>query len=124
MMKLLEQELEQELKELGKMELGSDEYNSTVDGISKLMDRLNDSKRIEFDFDEKAASREQEAVIKMEEIKSEKRGRIAQTFTTIAGIAVPVAVTVWGTLTTLKFEETGTITTISGKNFTNKLFKK
>lgn len=121
---LLEQELEQELEELSKMDFGSDEYKATVDGVSKLMDRLNDSKKIELDIQEKAAAREQDAEIKMEQIKQEKRGRMHETMTTVAGIVIPVAVTIWGTITTLKFEETGTITTTSGKNFVNKLFKK
>ena len=40
----------------------------------------------------------------------------------IAGIAVPALLTVWGTFKTLKFEETGTVTTMFGRNFINKLF--
>lgn len=122
--KLLREELEQEIGELGNLTLGSDEYKATVDGVSKLMDKLNDSNKIELDAQERAAARESEAELKMEQIENDKKNRRSQVFTTIAGIVIPVAVTIWGTLTTLKFEETGTITTTSGKKFANRLFDK
>lgn len=122
--KLLREELEQEIGELGNLTLGSDEYKSTVDGVSKLMDKLNDSNKIELDAQERAAARESEAELKMEQIENDKKNRRSQVFTTIAGIVIPVAVTIWGTLTTLKFEETGTVTTTAGKKLTGRLFDK
>lgn len=122
--RLLKEELEKEISELGNLSLGSDEYNATVDGVSKLMDRLNDSNKIELDAQERAAARESEAELKMEQIDNDKKNRRSQVFTTIAGIVIPVAVTIWGTLTTLKFEETGTVTTTAGKKLTGRLFDK
>ena len=44
--RLLKEELESEISELGNLTLGSDEYKATVDGVSKLMDKLNDSNKI------------------------------------------------------------------------------
>lgn len=122
--RLLKEELESEISELGNLTLGSDEYKATVDGVSKLMDKLNDSNKIELDAHERAAARESEAAIKMEQIENDKKNRRSQVFTTIAGIVIPVAVTIWGTLTTLKFEETGTVTTTAGKKLTGRLFDK
>lgn len=126
---LLEAELEEELKELAKMDLGGDEYKTTVDGVSKLMDKLNDSKKIELEALEKEASRMQDAEIKMEQIKEEKKGRIMQTvtqaLTTVLGIVIPVGLTIWGTKTTLEYEDKGIIPerTAAGKAFNRKLFK-
>lgn len=122
--RLLREELEQEIGELGNLTLGSDEYKATVDGVSKLMDKLNDSNKIELDAQERAAARESDEAIKMEQLKSEKKNRVVQALTTVAGIIIPVGVTIWGTLTTLKFEETGTVTTTAGKKLTGRLFDK
>ena len=123
--RLLEEELTDELTQLGKLELGGDEYKVTVDGVSKLMDKLNDSKRIELEALEKEAVRIQDAELKMEEIKEHKKGRIAQAVTTVLGIVIPVALTIWGTKTTLEYEDKGIIPerTAAGKAFNRKLFK-
>lgn len=47
-----------------------------------------------------------------------------QTTISIVTIAVPALLTIWGTCKSLKFEETGTITTPIGKGFINRLFPK
>lgn len=122
--RLLEEELVDEIQNLNKMDLGSDEYRTTVDGISKLMDKVNDAEKIKLDAQEKEASRIQDAELEMVKIKEEKKGRLTNVLTTVAGIVIPVAVTIWGTITTLKFEEEGTITTTSGKSFAKNLFSK
>lgn len=121
---LLEEELEAQLEKLQRLEVGSKEYEITTDCIAKLMQRLNDAEKIELDAQQREADRMQDAELRTMQIKEEKKGRIAQTLTTIAGIVIPVGLTIWGTLTTLKFEEEGTITSSPGKEFTKKLFRK
>lgn len=122
--RLLREELEQEIAELGKMEFGSDDYKATVDGVSKLMDKLNDSRKIELEAEDKALNREIETDLKVEQMKVDKKQRIFQNIAEVGKIIIPVAVTIWGTITTLEFEKTGTVTTIPGRNFVNDLFKK
>lgn len=122
--RLLEEELVNEIGELGRMDLGSDEYKTTVDGIGKLMDRVNESEKIKLEAQEKEAIRLQDAEIKMEQIKQDKKNRWAQIGTTLAGLAIGTVVTIWGTMTTLKFEEEGTVTTTAGKSHIKNLFKK
>ena len=56
--------------------------------------------------------------------EEEKKDRKWKNGISVAGIVVPIVVTVWGTLKTLKFEETGTVTTNAGRSFMNRLFKK
>ena len=121
---LLEEELEAQLEKLQRLEVGSKEYEVTTECISKLMQRLNDAEKLELDAQEKEASRIQDAELRTAEIKEQKKGRITQALTTVAGIIIPVGLTIWGTLTTLKFEEEGTITSSPGKEFTKKLFRK
>jgi tetrahydromethanopterin S-methyltransferase subunit G len=107
--KTIEQEVINEIEEMGRMNLGTDEYRTTVDGITKLMDRVNESKKIDLEAQEKEAARMQDAEIKMEQIKQEKKTRIGQTVTTVLGIVIPTLVTaivsVWGTKYVTSYEE-------------------
>lgn len=121
---MLDGEIASELEELQKMELGTDSYKSTVDGITKLMDRSIELKRIETEEQQKDFDREVEAEFKAIQIKSEKRDSMIKNVLTFAGIVIPAALTVWGTVKSLKFEETGVFTSTVSKGFINKLLPK
>ena len=121
---VLEEEIEMEFNELKSMNLGSDEHVETTNNVLKLVDRVIELEKMDADIDNKAESREVEAELKRELMNSEKKDKIVKNGLTLAGIVVPVCVTIWGTLKSLKFEETGTITTLSGKNFFNQIFKR
>ena len=121
---LLEKEIERELNELDSIAVGSDEYKSTVEGVSKLIDRRNEMDK--FDLEEKKHYLSER--IETNKISREKtlnahneKNQLIQNLITVGGILIPVFVTVWGTYKTLKFEETGTVTTIMGRGFINKL---
>lgn len=121
---MLREEIQTEIEELGKLELGSDKYKSTVDGVTKLVDRVIEMEKIDIERQDRIDAREEETQIKMTEMNVDRKDRIIKNILTAAGIIIPVGVTIWGTKVSLKFEETGTITTTSGRNFINKLFKK
>ena len=91
---LLREEVTSELQELKKMELGTDKYKMTVDGTTKLMDRVIELEKIQMEHDEKVASREAENEIKQAQLKAEKRNNVAKH--TIAGISVGVGAIVAG----------------------------
>lgn len=59
--------------------------------------------------------------LKMKEIKQNKIDKTVGHTLTMIGIAVPSILTIWGTIKSLKFEETGTVTTIMGRGFIQKL---
>ena len=138
---LLDTEIESELEKLGDLDIGTEEYKTTVDGITKLLDRVIDVEKLEKDaraksedhdiesrkvngeLAEKAKSREIEEK-KLAQITNEKNDQIFKNAIAIAGIVVPSLITIWGTFKTLKFEETGTVTTIMGRGFVNKLIPK
>ena len=111
--KLLKNEIQTEFDALRAIELGSHTYETVVDELSKLIDR-----EIEL---EKLNVEKQQNELRIEE---EKKQRLIGNGIAIAGIILPLAVTIWGTRTSLKFEEEGTITTVVGRGFINKLIPK
>lgn len=139
---LLNDEIESELEALSGFEKGSDEYKTTVDGVAKLFDRAIELEKIKVDaeakevsqrferekFDtemrEKKESRKFDEDHKLKQSKDEKTDSLFRNGIAIAGILIPSVITIWGTLKTLKFEEEGTVTTIMGRGFINKLLPK
>lgn len=121
---VLEEEIENEFDELSKIEVGTYKYKSAVDGVTKLVDKAIDLEKFYVEMEDKVDARESEADLKAKQIKNDKKDQIVRNGIAIAGIVVPTAITIWGTLTTLKFEEVGTVTTNAGRAFMNRLFKK
>ena len=115
---LLQDEIKDELQGLSTLELGSDKYKVTTDGIVKLMDKINR------DQDERQANRNEDLELKYRQIEAEIRDRKVKNVITVVISGVGTVVTIWGTLKTLKFEEVGTVTTMAGRNFINNLFKR
>lgn len=158
--KALDQEILDEFDRLGGIEVGTDQYKTTTDGLTKLVDRAIEIDKLEAERVEKEKARNLEHELKnkqlTEQIKAreieteiknkqldeqrhgreddnfhrnaqraeERKGRIVSNCITIGGLLLNIGLTVWGTKKTLKFEETGTITTAAGRNFINKLFKR
>lgn len=121
---LLIDEIETEITSLRDYKPGSEEYKATVDGLAKLMDRAIEMDKVEMDCKERAAARESEQLLKQQQMEDDKKDRLVKNILTAAGIVLPLAVTIWGTKVSLKFEEEGTFTTIMGRGFINKLLPK
>lgn len=113
MNKLLHGEIARELEKLKEMEVGSDQYEATVNGITKLWDRALEHEKTVIDEE-----------IKLKQLEEDKRDHLIKNILAGAGIVIPVATTVWGTIKSIKFEETGTITTIMGRGFIQNLLPK
>lgn len=122
--KLLHKEIENEFKDLVNLKLGSDEYKTTVDGLTKLVDRAIKIDELNIDEQNKIDSRETEANLKQQQIDNERKDQKVRNGISIAGIVIPVAVTIWGTIKTLKFEQEGTITTNAGREFMKRIFSR
>ena len=117
-------EIQSEFEELKKLELGTDKYRTTVDGLTKLVDRKIELEKINIESQEKADTREFEENFKLKQMADEKKDRLIKNSVALFGIIAPIGLTVWGTLKSLKFEETGTVTTMMGRGFINKLLPK
>lgn len=138
---MLCKEICSEIEALDEIELGSNDYKSTVDNIAKLTDKMIEIekinieekarardyelnlKRVNLEFEEKVKNRMIEES-KLEEMKFNRKDQKFKNLITIGSIIIPSIITVWGTFKTLKFEETGTVTTIMGRGFINKLIPK
>ena len=120
----LHEEIQDEMNTLNNLELGSKEYSSTVDGLTKLMDRAIEINKLDSDREDKLDQQAVEMEFKTRQLEEDIKDRKVRNRIAIAGIVVPTVVTIWGTLKTLKFEESGTVTTNAGRNFINRIFKK
>ena len=121
---LLHEEIQDEFKNLKEMELGTEEYKTTVDGLAKLVDRAIEIDKLNIDAQDRIDSREIEVDLKQQQINDEKQDRKIRNGIAIAGIVIPTIVTIWGTLKSFKFEKDGTVTTIMGRGFIQKLLPK
>lgn len=121
---LLDEEIRDEIENLNKVELGSNEHKIAADALAKLLDKSIEMERLDLEYQEKVESREADQQIKMIQIKDERKDKLIKNILTGATFVGGVAVTVWGTIKSIKFEQTGTITTIMGRGFIQKLLPK
>lgn len=113
----LSEEVLRELKQMKDMELGTEQYRTTVNGVGTLVDKTIELTKLEADKQERLDRKE----VSAKTMNSEKKDRLIQNGITIAGILIPSVITIWGTVKSFEFEKTGTITTIMGRGFINKL---
>lgn len=121
---LLHEEIQDGFDALSKMERGTEIHKTTVDEVAKLFDKAIEIEKIEVEAKEKAKAREIEASLKRAQMEEDRKDRRFKNGIAVGGIVLPLAVTIWGTFKTLKFEEEGTVTTMMGRGFINKLIPK
>lgn len=121
---LLHEEIQDGFDALSRMERGTEIHKTTVDEVAKLFDKAIEIEKIEIEAKEKAKAREIEASLKRAQMEEDRKDRRFKNGIAVGGIVLPLAVTIWGTFKTLKFEEEGTVTTMMGRGFINKLIPK
>ncbi len=132
---LLYDEIETLYEKLRTLTPGTDEHRAVLDEVAKLTDRAIEMRKIEVDCENKTAVIESEQAMKQQQLdneqavnqqkmKDENVDRIVRNIISAAGIVLPLIVTIWGTKVSLKFEETGTVTTQMGRGFIQRLFPK
>lgn len=100
-------------EKLDELTPGTDEYTKVNEERLKLIDRAVKMETFSIDNENK-----------VRQIEDEHRDQIVKNILTAVSIVGGFALTVWGTIKSIKFEETGTITTIMGRGFINKLLPK
>lgn len=142
---LLRDEINRVIESMKGMDVGSDAHKAAAETVSKLIDRYDELDKTTIQWSaqtEEDARQEAELNLKREQLehekkihaddeafkekqaKEERRKMIVNIVLTSLGIIIPTGVTIWGTYKTLKFEETGTITTAMGRGFIQRLFPK
>lgn len=122
--KMLHEEIESEFECLDSLEVGTEQYKVTVDGIAKLVDRAIEIDKLNIEAEDKAKNREKDMDFKQQQMEEERKDRLIRNCISAASIVIPSLITIWGTVKTFKFEEEGTITSSIGRGFINKLLPK
>ena len=108
--KLLEGEIEKRLESLGDVNSGSDEYDTKVNGVTKLLDRKIEMDKVEIERD-----------LKMRQIKEEKTSRLTRDIITAATFVGGAVISIWGFVASTNFEREGTFTTTAGRQCAKKV---
>lgn len=121
---LLEEEITREFKALSDLAPGTEDYKVTVEGLTKLTDRAIEIDKMKAERKEKREATNSENYYRTQQLEADNKDRLVKNVLSAVSIIGGFALTVWGTKTSIKFEETGTITTIMGRGFINKLLPK
>ena len=122
--KLLEEEIQSEIEEISKMEVGSDKHKAATEALAKLMDKYNEMDKLELEYQDKYDNREEDRRLKEKQLQHDKKDALVKNVLTGVSVVGGFALTIWGTCKSIKFEETGSFTTIMGRGFIKKLLPK
>ena len=117
---MLHDGIEDGFNELKKIQVGTEEYKSTIDGLTKLLDRAIEIDKI--DSEMMPLNHEIENNIELKKIEYDRKDRIIKNCLTAASIICTAGITVWGSLKSWKFEETGVVTSGPGREFMRRIF--
>ena len=118
-------EVEDLLNDLANTTKGTDEYRQKTECLTKLLSSYSDMVKYDDEHQEKETVRKFEQELRLKQSKDEKLDRVVKNVISVAGILIPVAVTVWGTVVSFAYDKEGIVpTTILGRGFINKLLPK
>lgn len=118
-----------QIKELNKMQAGTEEYESCLEGVTALTDRIIALDKLEQEEAlklEEIRVKEEDLDMKYLQLEEESKRNKWTNGIAIGTTLVGAGVTVWGALKSWKFEETGMVTSGPGRKFMDKIlnFKK
>lgn len=119
----LVKEFESEVKALGKMELGSEEYESVINGVAKLADRIIEIEKSEQEASFKNISHMNENEIKEAQLAAEKRDRIIRNAIEFVKVVGGFGLAAWAFVASMNFEREGTISTEGGRSSLRQMLK-
>lgn len=121
--RILVEEFESEMEELKKMEVGSDQYRITVEGITKIVDRINEIDNKANELALKDSIQTNEYILKEQQIKTEKRSRDITVWTTVGIASMQIIAAGLAFIASVNFEREGTFTTEGGRSALRQLLK-
>ena len=120
---ILVEEFETEMKELKKMEVGSDQYKIAVEGITKIVDRINEIDNKANELTLRDTIQMNEHISREHQIKAEKRSRDITVWTTVGIASAQLIAAGLAFVASVKFEREGTFTTEGGRSALRQLLK-
>lgn len=124
----LEDEIRDEFEALRKIEVGSDTYRATVEGLTKLVDRKIEMDKVEVDARERVIKRNDDNEFKEMQLADDRKDRAIKNGLTVATLVITTGTTIWGILKSLKieFKDNEMITSTVGKELMKRVipFKK
>lgn len=114
---MLELAIEDGFNKLDKMEVGSDEYKSTVEQLTKMSDRLIEVDKLSLEEETQKSDKD----LRERQMKLDQLDRWIKHTLTGVNILGGFALVIWGARASWKFEETGTYTSMPGRKFINSL---
>lgn len=124
---ILKEELKNEIEELAKVDLGTDKYDSMVDGVAELLDRYIKLEELELKQNESALE-ESRVDMEYEKVQNDSRKDIYNVIKDLAIIFIPTGInaiiTIAGTRAMFEFEKEGTVTSRVGGKYIDRLFPK
>ena len=76
--KLLEEEIQSEIEEISKMEVGSDKHKAATEALAKLMDKYNEMDKLELEYQDKYDNREEDRRLKEKQLQHDKKDALAK----------------------------------------------
>lgn len=121
---LLEDEIQAEIEEISKMEIGSEKHKMASEALSKLVDKYNDMDKLELEYQDKYDGREAELSFKEKQLEYEQKDARIKNYLTATSICGGFLITIWGVCKSLKFEETGVFSSLISRGWVQKIIPK
>lgn len=117
------EEFNNQLEEVGKMEVGTEKYKITMDGVTKLADRIIEIEKCEAESDIAEETRVNNELSKAEELRIDKRDKIIRNVIEGVKVVGGFGLTAWAFVAAMNFEKEGVLTTEGGKAALRSLLK-
>lgn len=111
----LTEEFNDQMKDLHKMEVGTEQYSTAVNGVTKLADKIIDLEKIEIEREERIKDRDTEIELKSQQMEIDKRDKRNQNLVNVVKIAVPTVTGFVLGIISMKWEKLETITSTAGR---------
>lgn len=111
----LTEEFNDQMKDLHKLEVGTEQYSTAVNGVTKLADKIIDLEKIEIEREERIKDRDAEIELKSQQMEIDKRDKFNQNLVNVVKIAVPTVAGFAMGIISMKWEKLETITSTAGR---------
>lgn len=116
---LLSEEICDQVTEIHKLEVGSEQSKTAINGISALVDKVNDMEKLEIEK-QKLEMENEKLEVEKQRVENEKRDRSVKNKIAIGTAATGAGITVGMGLLAYVYEERGTISSKPGRSFVDK----